>query len=117
VTTLRGRRRKLGEMTRTDGEEQEFKLCGFRFDCWMERWRLATTVMRVSCGVTFLQLNRFGREEKRSLLTTTLTTPDGETVLTDKFQIYQTIAKSAVVCEGAVFFFFYFFFFLFSFSK
>ena len=86
-------------MTHGD-EENEFKLCGFRFDPWMERWRLATTVMRIPCGVTFLQLNRFGREAPRSSPPTTLTSPDGESVLTDKAQIYHTLAKAAVVCEG-----------------
>ncbi len=97
VSTLRGRRRKLGDMTRDD--DDEFKLQGFRFCPWLERWRLATTVMRVPCGVTFSQLSRHGREGPRLHALTTLTTPSDE-VITDRKATFDVLAKAAVVCEG-----------------
>ncbi len=75
------------------------KLHGFRFCPWLERWRLATTVMRVPCGVTFAPLSRFGREAPRAHPPTTLTTLD-DTVLTDKRAIFDALARAAVVCEG-----------------
>lgn len=49
LAVLRGRRRKLCDMTLPD-EELEYRLKGFRFCHWIERWRLACNVLTISLG-------------------------------------------------------------------
>lgn len=53
LAVLRGRRRKLCDMTLPD-EEHEYRLKGFRFCHWIERWRLACNVLTVSLGIGVL---------------------------------------------------------------
>ena len=80
----------------------DYRLRGFRFCCWLERWRLACIVLHIPHDVSYERVGRATEEQKYPFGETTVTTPTLQTVA-DKKEIYLLLSSAAQACEGALF--------------